>query len=488
MGTRPKVSRTWVAVVVSLAYGLLISSTAISRVDGSGFDSQAITLARVASLFEVFLFAWFFRHRMPSPKRLFAYGLACEIAYVVLYGMQAFEVTPAPGLTGLSAGQLTGLFCGLSEGAFLLLLCFLFSIQAPRYSAVSVAAGCVLFDGLTAVATAVPQNATPVVMFSCLAVGTVLLPLALKLALSCDGVLAEGKLIASGRSDGLAASHPVAPMQKIALLLCVAVFPFLYGMAIQVVNAAGLGTYNVVYQAAVLIVALALLAYAAFRGTAVESTTMLLLAAPAIFAAYAIAALLQADGLFGIGLLARVDYSVCQLVFLIIMARMAYASIGELCYYAAFFYGTLKLGALLGRFFASTFLPWPLEQDAYVALALVALGLVIGCCLCVALSARSSGTVTKEGDFSAAELFPETNGEEASTESGSKAERFAQMYGLSAREEEIFKGFARGFNLASIGDELGLSPSTVGTYMHRIYSKVGVEGRQGLAEAYDKFQ
>ena len=123
-----------------------------------------------------------------------------------------------------------------------------------------------------------------------------------------------------------------------------------------------------------------------------------------------------------------------------------------------------------------------------MALALVALGLVIGCCLCVALSARSSGTVTKEGDFSAAELFPETNGEEASTESGSKAERFAQMYGLSAREEEIFKGFARGFNLASIGDELGLSPSTVGTYMHRIYSKVGVEGRQGLAEAYDKFQ
>ena len=64
-------------------------------------------------------------------------------------------------------------------------------------------------------------------------------------------------------------------MQKIALLLCVAVFPFLYGMAIQVVNAAGLGTYNVVYQAAVLIVALALLAYAAFRGTAVESLSLI---------------------------------------------------------------------------------------------------------------------------------------------------------------------------------------------------------------------
>ena len=92
MGTWPKVSRTWVAVVVSLAYGLLISSTAISRVDGSGFDSQAITLARVASLFEVFLFAWFFRHRMPSPKRLFAYGLACEIAYLQGSSQGSFAV------------------------------------------------------------------------------------------------------------------------------------------------------------------------------------------------------------------------------------------------------------------------------------------------------------------------------------------------------------------------------------------------------------
>ncbi len=123
---------------------------------------------------------------MPSPNRLFAYGLVCELAYVALYGMQAFGLSPLSGLTGLSAGQLTGLFCGLSEGAFLILLCFLFSIQAPRYSAVSVAAGCVLFDGLTAIATAVPSSATPVVMFACLAAGTALLPIALRF-LRCRG-------------------------------------------------------------------------------------------------------------------------------------------------------------------------------------------------------------------------------------------------------------------------------------------------------------
>lgn len=487
MGPKPRVSYVWVAVAASLAFGLLISSTAISRVDGSGFDSQATTLARAASLFEVFLFAWFFRRRMPSPNRLFAYGLVCELAYVALYGMQAFGLSPLSGLTGLSAGQLTGLFCGLSEGAFLILLCFLFSIQAPRYSAVSVAAGCVLFDGLTAIATAVPSSATPVVMFACLAAGTAVLPIALRLAMACDGVLAEGKLIAAGRSDGMAAPRPVPPMQKVALLSCVTVFPFLYGMAMQVVNAAGLGTYNVVYQAVVLAVALALLAYTLFKGTAVESTTMLLLAAPAIFAAYALAALAQADGLFGIGLLARVDYSVCQLVFLVIMARMAHASIGELCYYAAFFYGTLKLSALVGRLFASALLPWPLEPDAYVALALVALGLVIGCCLCAALAARPDSS-SKKNDAVADE--PSLQVEAAATlpESGDKAERFARAHGFSAREEEIFKGFARGFNLASIGEELGLSPSTVGTYMHRIYSKVGVESRQGLAEAYDGFR
>ena len=42
--------------------------------------------------------------------------------------------------------------------------------------------------------------------------------------------------------------------------------------------------------------------------------------------------------------------------------------------------------------------------------------------------------------------------------------------------------------MASIGEEAGVSTSTVGTYMHRIYVKVGVEGKQGLAEAYDAFQ
>ncbi len=40
MGPKPRVSYVWVAVAASLAFGLLISSTAISRVDGSGFDSQ----------------------------------------------------------------------------------------------------------------------------------------------------------------------------------------------------------------------------------------------------------------------------------------------------------------------------------------------------------------------------------------------------------------------------------------------------------------
>ena len=401
-------------------------------------------------------------------------------------------VVPVAGLKGLSAGQLTGLFCGLSEGAFLLILCFLFFGQSPRFSAVSVAAGCVLSDALTAAATAVPVSATPTVMFAYLAVGTALLPVALGLVRLCDGVLPAGRYIVAGRGDCPQTSHPVPLAQRAALLSCVVVFPFLYGLAMRLVNAAGLGTHNVVYQAIVSMVGLVLLGYAVFRGTAVESTTMFLFAAPTIFAAHALAALMQADGLFGIDLLARVDYSVCQLVFLIVMARVAYFSIGELCYYAAFFYGTLKLGALLGRAFAATWLPWPLGQDAYVALALVALGLVIGCCLCVVFAARPGVAAGEKdaalpGDDREVGRVAEGRGVALPSDGGDKAERFVRACGLSAREAEIFKGFARGFNLASIGDGLGLSPSTVGTYMHRICGKVGVESRQGLAEAYDEF-
>ena len=467
-----------IAAATCAAFGLLIASTAMSRVEGSGFGGSATTIARAATLFELFTMACFFRFQAPPIRRVTAFGCLCTIVYVALFSARLAGVDLWVGSTGLEASQLIGLFCGLSEGTFIIVLCFLFSVQEPRMGAVSVAAGCFLFDVLTAIATVVPASATPALKLTCLAFGLIALVYSLGQAASDESLAPEIRNLVS-RPDGYIRTSRTLPKgQRAGFLSCVVVFPFLYGVAMQIVNASGLGTYNIVYQLVVSAVVASLLVYVAVRGGSLQSTTLLLLAAPVIFGAYVLIAISGPDGLFAVGLLSRVDYSVCQLVFIVTLARLSHASIGETCYYTALFYGTLKLAALLGREFATGFLPLPLDQGQSVTVALAALGLTIACCVCVALSGRRVANEFETDTTQQVDVHPHPD----------KAALFAQTHSLSTREAQIFQGFTRGFNMASIGEEAGVSASTVGTYMHRIYVKVGVEGKQGLAEAYDAFQ
>lgn len=58
---------------------------------------------------------------------------------------------------------------------------------------------------------------------------------------------------------------------------------------------------------------------------------------------------------------------------------------------------------------------------------------------------------------------------------------------LSARECQILQGVAAGQQLAEIGVQLSLSPSTVKTYLHRAYDKLGVSDRAAaVAEAFKR--
>ena len=55
-----------IAAATCAAFGLLIASTAMSRVEGSGFGGSATTIARAATLFELFAMACFSATR-PRP-------------------------------------------------------------------------------------------------------------------------------------------------------------------------------------------------------------------------------------------------------------------------------------------------------------------------------------------------------------------------------------------------------------------------------------
>ena len=57
---------------------------------------------------------------------------------------------------------------------------------------------------------------------------------------------------------------------------------------------------------------------------------------------------------------------------------------------------------------------------------------------------------------------------------------------LSARESEVLGLIAKGYKNAEVADKLGLTPSTIGTYVRDIYQKLGISSRAQAALAADR--
>jgi DNA-binding CsgD family transcriptional regulator len=64
----------------------------------------------------------------------------------------------------------------------------------------------------------------------------------------------------------------------------------------------------------------------------------------------------------------------------------------------------------------------------------------------------------------------------------------AETAGLTAKEYEVAQLAARGLTNKQIGAELFLSPRTVGTYLYRVYPKLGVSTRAALRDALTRRQ
>lgn len=57
---------------------------------------------------------------------------------------------------------------------------------------------------------------------------------------------------------------------------------------------------------------------------------------------------------------------------------------------------------------------------------------------------------------------------------------------LSARESEVLGLLAKGYKNAEVAEKLGLTPSTIGTYVREIYQKLGISSRAQAALAADR--
>jgi DNA-binding CsgD family transcriptional regulator len=57
---------------------------------------------------------------------------------------------------------------------------------------------------------------------------------------------------------------------------------------------------------------------------------------------------------------------------------------------------------------------------------------------------------------------------------------------LTTRENEVLHWLAAGKSNAEMAEILGISPSTVGKHLERIYQKLGVENRTAAASFYEQ--
>lgn len=74
------------------------------------------------------------------------------------------------------------------------------------------------------------------------------------------------------------------------------------------------------------------------------------------------------------------------------------------------------------------------------------------------------------------------SGEEAEVDAGTWIDMRLEGFGLTSRETEVARLFARGRTQRWIADFLCISENTVGTHLRRIYQKVGVHNRQELLD------
>ena len=65
--------------------------------------------------------------------------------------------------------------------------------------------------------------------------------------------------------------------------------------------------------------------------------------------------------------------------------------------------------------------------------------------------------------------------------------RFAEEYGLTARECDVLELVVDGLDVAGIAEALVISTGTVKAHLHGIYKKGGVSGRVELMRAYGAF-
>ncbi len=476
----------------AVSWGMLVAVAALSRVGGVGFDDSMVTLSRLTKIVWLFVMALLLSGPMPSFKRMRLFGLVCAGTYGMLYLLRLFGVSAIwfSGMIGTSS--VLAIVSGVSEATLIALSATLLASLAPRYSCAAAALAYLMLNVLMFVASLVPMRVLPFFKVGSLIGGTVLVFVGAASLARNPYASEQSRLWFFGReSSALPALRRNSGLpgvwQLIGFTVSVAVFLFLYGFVAQVISIGGVdtGIYNSLYQVAVILVSLMMAVVAIVRGISLDNDKAVLLVSPMFSLAFVFLVAFGDSNLWAAGLLAKLGYAIVQTLFWIVAVRLSYAQFDRTFLYVALFYGMMELFGLIGRGVADSLASYAPGFQTEALVAVMAICAVLGCCLLLLASRRKrEAEEMAEREWLASGSDSRVDQDESPCD---KTEAFAQHYGLSARECQILSEVTKGYTMANIGDLIGLSPSTVRTYIRRIYVKVGCESKQELVRVYDVF-
>ena len=483
-------------VMPAVVFALFLATSSIMRLEETGLDEAAVTISRLMSIGTMGTVAVLVGggKRDVPIRRILLLGYIGGAVYLFFLVLQTLGVEIPMFSEALPVWRCTAFFSGLMEGSFLLLCVAMLSALAPRYSAVGVALGCLLSAVLVLLPSVLPVTAEAWLKVLLPAAGMLMTAPAIRSVTEggLSAPVARLLLEDEGLPKDMPSRRTIDPMIVVSLA-CSAALLFLSGLDTKLVTTAGipLGPHNWTYQLAAIAVCAVITLISVKRGLVAAFDTTVLVTAPFFLLAYLLLAVFEGSGYFLMGLLAKAGYTLFQALLWIALVRMTYSNMQEIPLLTALFYGTMRLSALFGRAFADSFsstdAPLPLSMLTTAALCLI--------CLCCMSLLAGRLRVPREEDTSSRFLADAETNDCISREPGqpsssfeSSLTRFSTHFGLSDREREVASGIVRGHTNTDLATELGVSASTVRTYVQRLYNKTNCLNRKELFAAWDAFR
>lgn len=478
------------AGIAVVGFALFLSAVWTARYEASLVPEHTLFIARFTKVAGCFAIAFLFRSHIPSVRRLFAVGSSCIALHLAAYA--AMTLSPASSQEHLALSICSGVFTGLGEACIILLYAHLFSTFAPKLSAIAIPVAYLLNEVLYCSTTyLLIEFVAPFRMMNKV--------LGLVLLLWCLHRKSSAKLAADEYplQHGMSTKPEREPLLRflsssqdwMLILAGTTLFPLLFGLIAQMCSAVNerSGLYDPVNELVAIGLLALLVGYGLYRGNRFTFDEILYVAFP-LFATgcLLLPVFWQLHDPYA-ELLVKCGYTAYQVLFWMLLARKCYEDLRHTYLYFGIFYGLFELSTAAARLAASALYDINVLDFQFIAyLSLFSLWLIALYGLIFFAISKRWQSESKNIATNRAYAEPHDASEPADP-FAQKVVSFCDRYELSPREQEVLIETIHGYSMENIGKKLYVSRETVKTHLRRMYSKVGVSGKQELIALIDHY-